>query len=905
MTSSHSAKHIDIAQLDALTKGAFSAPTAGERAARVRDWLAGKPASDELAEVFKELSVKDKGAAKLVRERLDEIRRSKGQEALGAEWAAKAQALLAITKLNIADALAWQRDAAKAGAPLSKEPLATLKLELAERVRGIEDLQHQVQVQREAAVLLAQRIEVLSTKPWKDAVQALESLKVDVVHWQDQASSLVSHAGWPSVDLKFPPLLEASRAQLLVVWDAFQAAVALAVTASNDQSAPLPPVPVWADELRQVRGVPVDAVVRPAKPQVDPEVRAHAVAAVKEALTKLEAEVGEGHGKASAGAAAALRQALKEFGKLIDSPLENHAHAALAAAGELEGWQRWRADQLREELVAKADGLLKRPEGQAIGGRKMQENLRTLREQWKQTDQGGVPNHALWKRFDEACNEAHKVVEAWLEKVKADAAEHKAQRMALIEEVNAWAEANRVALDNDWKGFSRILHQFGDRWRDGGHVGEKVFAELQPLWKLAISNAAAPLEALQAQSLANRQAMIEEAKVLGAAPMLRVDAVKALQQRWQSEAHIVPMDRRQEQKLWDAFRKPIDDAFNRKTQEREKAQTTLNARDRSVLDAAKALEAANASGDAQAIRAAMAGLDAALSGQAQAQAEAKQASVQEDAAKAAVPEALVREAANSAESNGDASTTHVQGNEGEATQAEASTPEPAPAPVAKPKPVIAMRGDDRPGMKKEAPALPAGRAGKWNDRKDAPRGGREGRDGKPDFNSRGDERPRGAWQEAPRLGDAAFRAQREALEHAEFALRKLAAQAHGEAMTHLLTAWEKRDASLLPSAQELGPKVNAATRSVWQQAVAGEFKPAPKAPNPTEALLRLEMAAEVPTPAEHLSARRMLQLQLLTRRNDPAPVQTWGQDAALVFSGNFSAEDARRLQNAVKVLLKR
>ena len=905
MTSSHSAKHIDIAQLDALTKGAFSAPTAGERAARVRDWLAGKPASDELAEVFKELSVKDKGAAKLVRERLDEIRRSKGQEALGAEWAAKAQALLAITKLNIADALAWQRDAAKAGAPLSKEPLATLKLELAERVRGIEDLQHQVQVQREAAVLLAQRIEVLSTKPWKDAEQALDSLKADVVHWQDQAAALVAHAGWPSVDLKFPPLLEASRAQLLVVWDAFQAALALAVTASNDQSAPLPPVPVWADELRLARGVPVEAVARPAKPQVDPEVRAHAVAAVKEALAKLEAEVGEGHGKASAGAAAALRQALKEFGKLIDSSLENHAHAALAAAGELEGWQRWRADQLREELVTKAEGLLKRPDGQAIGGRKMQENLRTLREQWKQTDQGGVPNHALWKRFDEACNEAHKVVEAWLEKVKADAAEHKAQRMALIDEVNAWAEANRVALDNDWKGFSRILHQFGDRWRDGGHVGEKVFAELQPLWKQAISNAAAPLEALQAQSLANRQAMIEEAKVLGAAPMLRVDAVKALQQRWQAEAHTVPMDRRQEQKLWDAFRKPIDDAFNRKTQEREKAQTTLNARDRSVLDAAKALEAANAAGDAQAIRAAMAGLDAALSGQALAQAEAKQASVQEDAAKAAVPESQHADAADKAEAVGDAQPSGAQAIEGDAAQAETSTPEPAPAPVAKPKPVIAMRGDDRPGMKKEAPALPAGRGGKWNDRKDAPRGGRDSRDGKPDFNSRGDERPRGAWQEAPRLGDAAFRAQREALEHAEFALRKLAAQAHGEAMTHLLTAWEKRDASLLPSAQELGPKVNAATRSVWQQAVAGEFKPAPKAPNPAEALLRLEMAAEVPTPAEHLSARRMLQLQLLTRRNDPAPVQTWGQDAALVFSGNFSAEDARRLQNAVKVLLKR
>ena len=40
-------------------------------------------------------------------------------------------------------------------------------------------------------------------------------------------------------------------------------------------------------------------------------------------------------------------------------------------------------------------------------GRKMQENLRALREQWKLTDQGGVPNHAMWKRFDEACTVAH------------------------------------------------------------------------------------------------------------------------------------------------------------------------------------------------------------------------------------------------------------------------------------------------------------------------------------------------------------------------------------------------------------------------------------------------------------------------------------------------------------------
>src|SRR5690606_18345512 len=136
-----------------------------------------------------EMGTRDKGAARPIRERLDEIRRAKGQELVAAEWAGKAEALLALPKLNIADALAWQRDAAKAGAPLSKEPLMGLKAQLAERVRVIEDLQHTVQVQREAAVLLAQRIEVLSTKPWRAAQAVWDALREDVAHWGRQASA--------------------------------------------------------------------------------------------------------------------------------------------------------------------------------------------------------------------------------------------------------------------------------------------------------------------------------------------------------------------------------------------------------------------------------------------------------------------------------------------------------------------------------------------------------------------------------------------------------------------------------------------------------------------------------------------------------------------------------------------
>ncbi len=959
-----SPKPSDVQALDNLTGGAFVAQTSGERAAKLREWLLTHPSQEELQLVYKEISTRDKGAAKVLREKLDELKRSHGQDVLAAEWAERANAMLTASRLNIADAMAWQRDAAKAGAPLSREPLASLKLQLNEKIKAVEDLQHQVMVQRETAVLLAQRIEVLSTKSLKEADAANELLQSDVAHWQQQAHALTQDTSWHSVDLKFPPQLEASQHQLSSVWEAFEAALFQAKAARDDANEPMPSVPVWAEEIRLARGgqsghsgqmghsghpdavqakqmaeapatsvegaAEITAEAKPAQPAKAPKVsntkmdpaqrlalREAANQVVTGAMTLLAAENTEAN-------LLSFKQALKDHGRNMDTQMDLKVHEALIAAGESEGWQRHVADQLRLALVLKAEGLFKKvplkapleapveapavnpeapeptpPSEEAqvaaepeaaqvpttgvqtgseakvpsaeefqleptVGGRKMQDALRQLREEWKKADQGGLPNHALWKRFDAACNQAYKVVQAWLDKIKNEASEHRAQRLALIEEVKAWGEAN--AQNSDWRMQLRSLHQFGDRWRSAGHLSEKAFAELQPLWKQALSSAAAPLEAAQKASTERRQALIAEAEQLGAAPMLRVDAVKALQQSWQTEAQSVPMDRRIEQKMWEAFRKPIDEAFSRKTVAREQAPAAnMSAHDRLVLDASNALKAANASGDVQKIKAAMAALDAALKGQAQ----ANNASAQEAAPTPAEPGVNAPEAI-----------------------AESSEPVKSEEPPKPARPLVAMRGDDRPGQKKSVPA-PAGRGpGDRRDGKGAPRSDRGGFGDKA-----GDrfERP----DRGPRLSDTAFRAQRDAMEHAEMALRKLAAQAHGESLTNLLAAWEKRQADLVPSAADLGRNVNAAARAAWSQAVGQS----PKA-SAGESILRLEMAAEVPTPAENLNERRALQLQLLTRKNQPGPEQTWALDVTAVLSSAHDPKVARRLQNALKNLLR-
>ena len=973
----------DLSALDALTGGALTAATSSERLSRVRDWLNTEPALEVLQSVFKELSARDKGAAKPVKEKIDELRRAKTQDTLAEEWAEKARALLATSRLNVADAMAWARDTAKAGAPLSREPLAGLRLALADRVKHIEELAHRAQVLRESALLMAQRIEVLSTKPWTEALELQTVLAQDIERFRSEWEILGQDAHWQSVDPKYPLTLNESAQHIQLVWDAFSAALSQTQAASLDASLPLPGVPAWADQLRTLRGESAKPVSAPARPPVDPAIRAQAQQAVLELVQQLEAEIVQGHSKATTSLATALKQALKTHAKSLDAELEAKVQQALTKAGELEGWQRWRADQLRTELVAKAEALLKplkptadkaafepqpsadkaataveiqasAPDTEApsieqaatsaetsaeaappvkvsikgkgkppaaaqdviewvpvVTGRKLQDSLRQLREAWKQTDQGGQPNHALWKRFDQACNRAYPFVQEWLEKAKAESQAHREQRLALLAEVAAWTQAH--SGDTDWKKQARELHQFSERWRTSGHLSEKAFAEMQAQWKAAMSSAHVGLEQAENASIARRRAMIEEAKQLAAAPSLRIDAVKALQQRWQAESQSIALDRKLAQKLWDAFRQPLDEAFQRKTQERTVQTQALSAHDQAVLDASNALEKAIAQGDAALIRQAMLHLHNVISGKAAATApvvpvsssaptpaaDQTPAGENDAPASADVPQASPATAETStveAATGADAQPGSIPAEDTPAPSDQA--PAPAPAKTAAPaKKVVAVRGDDRPGQKKTEPVV----AGRFGDKPGARRNDRDspGRRNDRDAPPRGREREPFA-DRGPRLGDAAFRAQRNAIEQAENALKKLAMQAHGETLVHVLSAWQQRQADQLPAAKELGSRLNAAQRQAWVQALQADAKG-----DAATSLLRLEMAAEVNTPADHQQARRMLQLQLLTKRNEAPPAQTWPQDMATVLQSGYDADAAQRVQTVLRVLLKR
>lgn len=952
---------ISIDQLDAMTGGAFTAASSQERAERIEAWLKSQPSAADLQQVHKELSQKDSGVAKLVKEVLDTLKEQEQDAALKQEWLDKGEALCGADKMNIADGLAWLRDAEKAlGEQWNDMTVHAMSERVQERVSGIEHAERDVQALLESGTFFARRIEALSTKTIDQAGEEAEHLAKDIQEWMDDAQQLPTRAQWSSVDAKYPPRLEAEQKQLQLVWTTFQDVLKTAQQAKQDSSVDLPAVPVWAEEIRNIRGAG-DAA--PSK-EVDGATRAASSKTVKDALQRLEKELEQGHGKSSVQAANDLRNALRDHQSLIGSKLEFEAQNALNAAQELEGWQKWRANQIREKLIVKAQALAEKPHS----GHKQQEALRALRNEWKQTDQGGLPNHTLWKQFDQACNEAYKTVQEWVRQIKVNEAEHKMQRLALIDEVNAWTRDNVQGeqgenASSDWKAVNKVLRSFAERWRIGGHVSEKVYAEIFPKWKTALAAASAPLEAVQQASIEKRRELIAQAKEVGALERLDIKAIQALQQEWKVEAQKIPLERRREQKLWNQFRKPLDEAFTKRDAAREKQKAQASAHDQAVMAAAQALEEANATGDAQKINAAMQHLQAVVRGEVAAKPETEDTPETEQKPEAVAAEGAEKDAADAAPEAGqtveaapsdtEASDTKAENKaeteakaEGTASDAasDVAQPEAETATEEKPeekseekaeeqteeepaKPVkkklVAMRGDDRPGAKLKDRRVQGdrdGRGGKdsrggkgrGNDRdggrdnrRDNRRGERRdgGRDNRRDDrrSDRRDDRRDGKFERrprAPRLSNAAFHAQKAAMNNAQDALKNLSKQAHGAVLVQLLDAWKQRSTDAMPDAAAF-KNLSGSQHKTWQGAIETAAGAAS-----ADALLRLEVAADVPTPAAHHDARRAMQLKLLTERDRAEPKETWKEDVTAVLAQAHDDDTSARLQNVLKKLLK-
>ena len=285
-------------------------------------------------------------------------------------------------------------------------------------------------------------------------------------------------------------------------------------------------------------------------------------------LAQLESALEQGALQAASEAERALRGCDLRVLKPAVAELSRLA-AAHAALHHLQGWARWGGNISREELLQVALAL---PE-QALPASELAQKVGSLRARWKLLSvSAGPAPQALWERFDAACTVAYAPAAAQFEQQDRQRQENRVLAEALIAEAVQFVQqhgdpdalsdpANGGATQPDWKQLAQFDARMRQAWQRLGPLGHKEKRVLERAFNAALKSVQAPLRSRQKIEIGAREALIAEVAGLQSDDRQALDTLRRIQAEWQQRAQGVPLARKDEQALWQAFRAACDAVF--------------------------------------------------------------------------------------------------------------------------------------------------------------------------------------------------------------------------------------------------------------------------------------------------------------------------------------------------------
>ncbi|TAG70216.1 MAG: DUF349 domain-containing protein, partial [Burkholderiales bacterium] len=240
--------------------------------------------------------------------------------------------------------------------------------------------------------------------------------------------------------------------------------------------------------------------------------------------------------------------------------------------------------------------------------------IRDIQEEWKALDKknGGAPK-PKWDKFNAECKAAYAPAKAHFDALRKQRTENASGREKVIADMHALAEeaaAPAVEGQNrDWASLERRKSALFDQWKKAGSVANSAWKSLDEKLDAALGKLDTALDGAREPELSRRRKLILRAEELSKASPSRevTEEAIAIQRRWTAERiqNAPHLRRKDEQKMWDDFKKHTDAVFKARDAQRDsmKAQFSEATKARfEVIDEVKAL--ANGD-DAKAIDAAM------------------------------------------------------------------------------------------------------------------------------------------------------------------------------------------------------------------------------------------------------------------------------------------------------------
>ncbi|MRW93215.1 DUF349 domain-containing protein [Duganella sp. FT80W] len=276
----------------------------------------------------------------------------------------------------------------------------------------------------------------------------------------------------------------------------------------------------------------------------------------------------------------------------------NHVRAELKRLGD---WARWGGNVSREELVKAVEEL----PAQKLPMSELAKKVGSMRDRWKSLDavSGHAPK-ALWERFDAACTSAYAPAAAHFKQLADERHNNAAKAQALITETEAMTEA--AANGADLKNVAAAGQRLRQMWTRLGTIDRKDKRKLDQAFDRALAHMLAPLSDQRKIEAAKREQLIAEAEALQPSDRHTLDKLRHLQERWQEQAKLLPLERKVEQALWQRFRAACDAIFAKRKESAQAADHERKAHLHAREAICKELEDATFSGEDKAQLAAIA-----------------------------------------------------------------------------------------------------------------------------------------------------------------------------------------------------------------------------------------------------------------------------------------------------------
>lgn len=303
---------------------------------------------------------------------------------------------------------------------------------------------------------------------------------------------------------------------------------------------------------------------------------------INELIAKANRAIAAGHVRQARGITRELNEKREKHGDLpanVTARLEELDQAM----AKLNDWHEFAVLPKKQAVVEQMEALVEAN----IHPDELAERIKSLQQEWKVLCKGGEnQDQDLWQRLQTAADKAFEPCRQYFDKKAEEREQNLAKREELISQVSHYL--NAYDWDNAvWKDVEQTMRVARETWQHYWPVPKKKMNSMQTRFDAMLEQIHGKVKAAREsigdakQKLVDRvEQLAQQADVAGA-----INEVKNLQAQWKTLDARVSMGRKQDQKLWKAFRGHCDAIF----QKRDAEYVQVNAERAEESGKAKAL----------------------------------------------------------------------------------------------------------------------------------------------------------------------------------------------------------------------------------------------------------------------------------------------------------------------------